>query len=202
MSRIRNAITARERLAWYLLMVIVILVIALGHAHWQLATMQKKFTMHIPPDVSQGALLTPDMPGKPNVYMYVHYIWRALNTWKKDGVEDYKKAIDSYACYVSPDFLEWLQADYERERTGDLSDKKLVRTRDITAINFYTDDYVQALGNGTWYVWLDMVLEERVVGEIVKNPNIRYSLYAYLDKRDCNVLGVSIGGFFAESKRL
>lgn len=198
MSRIRNALTARERLAWYLLMVIVLLMIGLMHAHWRLVTVQKDFKMHIPPDVSQGALLTPDMPGNASVYMYTHYIWRSLNTWRESGAKDYLPAIEAFACYVSPDFLKWLKADQTRE----LSAGNLARTRDMSAVHFYQDNYVKPAGNGTWYVWLDMSLEERVSGEIIKDATIRYPLYAYIDQRDCNLLGVSVGGFFSDPERL
>jgi len=197
-SRIRNALTARERLAWYLLMAAVLLAGLLVHAHWRLATVQTEFKMHVPPDLSQGATLEPDRPMKPNVYLYALYLWKNINEWPGSGVDDYKANIEKFKCYVSPDFYNWLNRHYERERaSGALS-----RTRTLSAEGFFTPDYVEALGNNTWYVWLDMNLEERVAGEVVKDVVMRYPLYAYLDSRSCNEFGVSLGGFFNDPERL
>lgn len=198
MSRIRNALTARDRLVWYLAMVVLVLGALLAHAHYRLTTVQTDFTMHVPPDVSQGATLKPDEPLPSSVYVYTLYIWKHLNEWLKNGTQDYKAAIEDYKCYVSPEFHGWLNRHYERER----SSGALARTRTVSTKTFYTDDYVKAAGNGTWYIWLDLNLQERVAGEVVKDAVIRYPLYAYVDSRSCNKLGVAIGGFFADPERL
>src|SRR5690625_7251844 len=92
----------------------------------------------------------------------------------------------------------WLAEPPLRPRTL----HRRARTRSLAPYQFYTDDYVRDAGNGTWYVWLDMTITERVAGEVVKDDVIRYPLYAYLDSRSCNQFGVAIGGFFAGYVRL
>lgn len=198
MSRIRNALTARDRLVWYLVMVIVLLGALLAHAQYRLATVQTDITMHVPPDVSKGATLKPNQPQASSMYLYTQHIWKQINEWLTSGTTDYKAAIEKYKCYVSPDFHGWLNRHYDRER----SNGALSRTRSLRPHQFYTDDYVREAGNGTWYVWLDMNIKERVAGELVKDDVVRYPLYAYLDSRSCNEFGVSIGGFFADPERL
>lgn len=198
MSRIRNALTARDRLIWYLAMIIMLLGALLAHSHYRLVNVQTDFKMHVPPDVSGGAVLSPDQPIPSSVYMYTQYIWKQLNEWLESGTTDYQAAIEQYKCYVSPDFHGWLNRHYDRER----SSGALSRTRSLEPDQFYTDDYVREAGNGTWYVWLDMKIKERVAGELVKDDVVRYPLYAYLDTRSCNEFGVSIGGFFADPERL
>lgn len=198
MSRIRNAITARERLAWYLLVIVIVLALVVVHAHWRLATVQKEFTMYVPPDLSSGAVIKPDMPDGANVYMYAHYVFKQINEWLDNGTTDYRKAIDAMRCYISPDFHRFLNDDYAmRRQTGELS-----RRRHVAPAGFYTSEHVKDLGNGTWYVWLDVKLEERVVGETVKDIHMRYPLFVYRDHRSCNALGLSLGGYFNEPTRI
>jgi len=197
-SRIRNALTARDRLVWYLVMVVVLLGALLAHAQYRLVTVQTDITMHVPPDLSRGARLKPNRPEPSSVYLYTQHIWQQINEWLSSGTTDYRAAIDQYQCYVSPEFFGWLNRHYDRER----STGALARTRSLAPYQFYTDDYVRDAGNGTWYVWLDMTITERVAGEVVKDDVIRYPLYAYLDSRSCNQFGVAIGGFFADQERL
>jgi integrating conjugative element protein (TIGR03746 family) len=198
MSRIRNALTARERLNWYLAIGLVFLGLLLVHAHYRLANVQQDFRMHVPPDLSEGAVLRPNMPEQANVYMYTLYIWKQINEWLESGLADYDSNVDEMKCYLSPDMYKWLKDDVKKRRTnGELS-----RTRSISPATFYTKEHVKSLGNGTWYVWLDLSLVERVVGEEVKNVVMRYPLYAYRDSRSCNEFGVSVGGFFNDPARI
>lgn len=158
---------------WYLVMVVVLLGALLAHAQYRLVTVQTDITMHVPPDLSRGARLKPNRPEPSSVYLYTQHIWQQINEWLSSGTTDYRAAIDQYQCYVSPEFFGWLNRHYVRDA-----------------------------GNGTWYVWLDMTITERVAGEVVKDDVIRYPLYAYLDSRSCNQFGVAIGGFFADQERL
>src|SRR5690625_2240737 len=102
-SRIRNALTARDRLVWYLVMVVVLLGALLAHAQYRLVTVQTDITMHVPPDLSRGARLKPNRPEPSSVYLYTQHIWQQINEWLSSGTTDYRAAIDQYQCYVSPD---------------------------------------------------------------------------------------------------
>lgn len=199
MSRIRNSLTAKERLAWYLLMVIVLLVALLAHAHYRLINVQTRFELYVPPIPSdKHSIMRPGEVPHSAVYLYSYTIWQQLNEWLTNGVDDYKKQITDLECYVSPDFFRWLNEDYMTRR----QQNELRRKRHVSPIGIYTDEYVRLLANNTWYVWIDMALEERVAGEVVKTTKIRYPLYAYRDYRSCNVYGISLGGFFEEPSRI
>ena len=198
MSRVRNALSDKNRTIWCLTIAMVVLGVCLMFTVYRMSVMATELDLHLPPDVSQGATLKIGQLPKPTAYTYARYIWQNLNTWQQDGSKEYDVAIDTFACYLTPEFQEHLkQTVTEKRARGELN-----RTRQLSDAHLYKDEYVNKFSDTTFGVWLDQNLKETVRGQPVKDIAMRYPLYLVADQRPCNVLKYSLGGFMAAPTRL
>ena len=62
---------------------------------WWLAWMRlpSQLTVHIPPDLRSGAVLSLDEIPAANVYTFAFYIVQQLNRWPTNGSDEYGEAI-------------------------------------------------------------------------------------------------------------
>jgi integrating conjugative element protein (TIGR03746 family) len=161
--------------------------------------MPATITVHIPPDLRSGAVMTLDEIPAANVYAFAFYIFQQLNRWPEDGAEDYGKAIFRIAAYLTPRFREQLIADMEAKgKQGQLAH----RVRSLQAIpgQVFEERRVEVLNQESWVVWLDLELRESVKGMTVKKTAIRYPLRVlrYAVDAEANPWGLALDGFAAE----
>ena len=144
---------------------------------WWLAWMRlpSSLTVHIPPDLRSGAVLSLDEVPVANVYTFSFYILQQLNRWPNNGADDYGKTIYRLSAYLTPRFREALINDLQaKARAGELVN----RTRSLQAIagEGFRPDRVQLESADQWIVWLDLELVEHLKGMTVKRTRIRYPL--------------------------
>ncbi len=163
----------------------------------------ERLTLHIPPDLSHGAVLRAGEVPKPNVYAFAFYIWQQINRWTNDGERDYPKNLYAFQAYVTPRFrAELLRQLEERGRRGEL----VGRVRALHALPgaAYEDTFVEAAGPGAWTVRIDALIEETVAGLEVKRAPIRYWLRVirYEVDPEANPWGLALDGFARDPVRI
>ncbi len=198
MSRVRNALSDKDRTIWFMAIALVVLGGCLMFTIYRISVMATEMDLHLPPDVSKGATLTIGKLPLPTAYTYARYVWQNINTWKSNGAKEYEENIDTFSCFLSPEFREFLKQNVlEKRAKGELN-----RTRQLSDAHLYKDEYVNKFSDTTFGVWLDQDLKETVRGQPVKAISMRYPLYLVADQRPCNVLGYSLGGFMESPSRL
>jgi len=131
--------------------------------------------LHIPPDLSQGAIVHPGQVPEPNVYAFALVIWQQLNRWARDGEKDYGQQIFAMAAYLTPACREQLGDDLTaKANRGELNG----RTRALAEIagQSYTPERVRREATGIWQVTLDTEITETLLGQQVKHSYVRYPL--------------------------
>lgn len=177
---------------------IVIALLTLMLAGWWLAWMQlpSQLTVHIPPDLRSGAVLSLDEVPPANVYTFAFYILQQLNRWPSNGADEYGEAIFRVSAYLTPRFREVLIADMQtKARAGELAR----RTRSLQAVAGagYAADRVEVLTPDQWVIWLDLELVEHLKGMTVKRTQIRYPLRVirYPVDAEANPWGLALDGY-------
>lgn len=156
----------------------------------------QRLTVHLPPDLRAGAVLSIDQVPPANVYGFAYYIFQQLNRWPDDGAQDCGRAIFRVSAYLTPHYRAQLIADMEQKaRQGELS----YRVRGVQEYpgRAYTETRVEILGQDTWLVWLDLDLFESVKGMTVKQTAIRYPLRVVRQAVDleANPWGLALDGY-------
>lgn len=202
MGEPRHAIHARDAHIWTLRMALVFLTVICVCLLGVIYHKQNRFTIQVPPDLTKGALIKPGELQIPNSYAFAHYIWQQINEWPVSGKADYPKKIKDYACYLSPSFLKWLEANH----TEKLSRGELERTRTMTSTHVYDKAFVQPMGNNTFNINLSMRVTERILEQKTDTPlkdiELVYPLRVVSDNRSCNEMGMALDGFFEQPRRV
>ncbi len=194
----RNKLTAQARHIWTLRLGGLALIILLALEIIASRTSPKDFTVHIPPDLSQGVTMSGGYIPKANVFAFAHYMLSVLNEWDQDGRTDFPQQIKTHACYLSAAFREELQAVIEQKTR----DGELARSRNVRLLSPYTADHVNQAGNNTWIVWLDLEIHEYVAGTTIKHTTIRYPVRVIRDARTCNQMGLALDGYRYQPERI
>jgi len=185
----RNALHSRDSHIWTLRIVILILAALLMLQTLVIYTRQNDLTVHVPPDLSNGAVLKPGEVKAVNAYAFAVYVWRNLNDWGTSGKDDYSRLIDEYRCLVT-------QNQLLKRRQGELD-----RTRVLADLSLFKPEYVTALGGNIFAVSLLTTIQERVKGVIIKDVGMSYALRVVPDYRKCNVMGMALDGFLVDPTR-
>lgn len=197
MGDARNALHSRDSHIWTLRIVLVLVIGLLFGQTAVIYTRQNDITVHVPPDLSNGAVLKPDELQGVSAYAFAMYVWRNLNDWGTSGSDDYKRLIDEYQCLISPDFERWLRLNEEQKRRqGELD-----RTRVLSDINLYKPEFVTELSKNVYSVALLVKIQERVKNVIIKDVGMSYSIRVIPDKRKCNPMGMALDGFMVDPTR-
>ncbi len=162
----------------------------------------KALTVHVPPDLRSGSILTVDEVPPANVYAFAFYIFQQLNRWSEDGARDYGRAIFRVTPYLTPKYRAEVLADLERKgRRGELA----YRVRGVQEVpgHSFEERRVDILDDRVWVVWLDLDLLESVKGMTVKKTAIRYPLRVVHHAVDleANPWGLALDGFSGEGPR-
>ena len=197
MSDARNSITAAQSHIWTLRIVLILLVSVILGQTYVYSLHQNQITVHIPPDLSAGALLTPGALQPANSYSFASFVWSGINTWVISGKDEYLKAIKERECLVSPDFYQYLLRNHaEKKSHGELD-----RARSLSPLLQYREGFVVPIGNNAYSVALVMSLYERIGAMPVKNTGMSYQLRITPDNRTCNPYKMQIDGFVQEPVR-
>lgn len=131
--------------------------------------------VHIPPDLSHGAVLSPGEARRPNIYAFAYYIWQQMYRWPKDGQTDYEDRIHMLKQYLTPACFQ--------NRLDDLTTRRNRRElhgreRSMWEIpgRGFNPERVRIQGNGAWTVYLDLFIEETMLGEPIKTRAVNYPL--------------------------
>ena len=202
MRRYRHEIDnvrAHLRFLWAVIGLEALIILALWYG-WSQAP--KALTVHVPPDLRSGAILTLGEVPPANVYAFAFYIFQQLNRWPEDGARDFGRAIFRVSPYLTPKYRAELIADLElKGRKGELA----YRVRGVQEIpdHGFEERRVDILDDDVWVVWLDLDLFESVKGMMVKKTAIRYPLRVVRHAVDleANPWGLALDGFAAEGPR-
>lgn len=154
-----------------------------------------KLTVYVPPDISNGATVKPQVIPAGVIYAFAFEIFTAINTWSNGGEKDYDSAIKTYRYYLTPHFQSLLLADEKsRKEEGSLS-----RIRLMTGYSGmgYTSESVKSIGNNMWEVDMRLELVESVNGETVKDIVVDYPLKVVRvnEATTLNPWGLALDGF-------
>lgn len=156
---------------------------------------QNDITVHIPPDLSGGAVMKAGYIPKTNVYLFASEVWRSINYWDKDGDVDMPRNLQQYKCYMS-DRVRQAQQDIQAVRKS--QGQSVGRTRRMTEITDLknVDAAVISVGSGTWDVDLDLRLIESTQNAQVKDEMLRYRIRVAADNSGstCNPFNMRIIG--------
>ncbi len=194
MSRYRHEIDNARSHILSLWAVIMLLSAFMAWAFVGWSKAQQDLTLHIPPDLSNGATLRAGESPKANLYTFSFHIWQQLNRWEKNGQKDFPRNIYNLAAYMTPQFRASLKRDMQRRgKSGELAG----RVRALHQVAPYEDRRVDIIGPGSWVVWIDVVIEETVAGMSVKLKRIRYPMRVvrYDVDREKNPWGWALDGF-------
>lgn len=175
MTRFDNVVVAKEQTIRILLLCLMITglfggVMAIG---WLRAPSDLR--VHVPPDLSSGAVLGVDEVSKANVYAFTYYIWQQLYRWEKDGFDDYELKINALQNYMTPSCRQDRTDDLETRRQRRELDRRRRSVYEIPGRGF-TTDRVQVNGAGVWTVYLDLHISETMLGEPVKERFVNYPI--------------------------
>ena len=160
---------------WTLRWVVVALII-MNFALWNgWKSAPSEMRVHVPPDLSDGAILKVDDPPAANIYAFAVYLFQQLNRWESNGESEYGERIYELSAYFTPAFRQYLQDDLDKKsRAGELQG----RARALATVPGYgfTPERVRDLGNGVWAIDAYFRLMEDVHELNVKSTVIRYPL--------------------------
>ena len=199
MRRYRHEIDnvrAHLRSLWAVIGLEALIILALWYG-WSQAP--KALTVHVPPDLRSGAILTLEEVPPANVYAFAFYIFQQLNRWPEDGARDFGRSIFRVSPYLTPKYRAELLSDLElKGRKGELA----YRVRGVQQIpgHGFEERRVDILDDDVWVVWLDLDLFESVKGMTVKKTAIRYPLRVVRHAVDleANPWGLALDGFAGE----
>ena len=200
MARPLNVIAARDAHISSLRMAVaglLLLLVLLVLGWW---STRNEITVHIPPDLSAGALLPAGQVPAPNVYAFAFTMFQALNFWPENGEQDYPRMAQAHRCYHTPAFRRWLEQSIRDKRQRG----ELYRTRGVQPLSGYTQELVRRIGTDAWSVQLDLGLREWVQNRKVKDTAVRYTLrvVAFDISRQCNPWGLALDGHEHPPQRL
>lgn len=154
-------------------------------------------TLYVPPDLSNGAVMQIGDVPKANVLSTVSYLWIEINSWIKNGEDDAFEQLDLYRDYFSYDFREQLYKSYRALKVrGELDRVRKVSL--VPGMIHEVDKRVfEEVKNQAWVVYLDIVVEDYYLGELVQHVRARYPLKVERVETnyDRNPLGLIVTGF-------
>ncbi len=135
----------------------------------------RNLTIHQPPDLRSGSTRPRWEVPPSTVYAFGFYVFQQLNSWPKDGEQDYPARIKSLSPYLTPECQTLLEDDArKRNFSGELRE----RVRGIYEIpgRGYRGDRVEIVDRDHWVIRLDLTADEYYHNEPVKRALVRYPL--------------------------
>ncbi|MBI4356572.1 MAG: TIGR03746 family integrating conjugative element protein [Gammaproteobacteria bacterium] len=186
-----------------LYIVIALLGGLLFYAIWGWKSAPRDIRVYIPPDLRTGGVFhVGDVPTSV-IYVFAHYIFQQLNTWRDNGQEDYARNIYNLKHFMTSHFQVDIQKDLQlRSEQGELRN----RTRRVEELpgGGFSEEKVKILGDGRWEVVLEYDVREEVNHIPVKETRVQYVLKVVQYKVDPekNPWGLALDGFKEPPKRM
>ncbi|MCX9158086.1 TIGR03746 family integrating conjugative element protein [Niveibacterium sp. 24ML] len=175
MSRFLNALDNAGMLIKVQWAIIAGLLVVTAFAIDGLRRAPSSMDLHIPPDLTNGAVVHPGEVPPPNVYAFTLAIWQQVNRWAKNGQTDFGTQIFAMSPYLTPSCQDHLTDHMNlRAGRGELSQRTRVLSEMVD--RSFTPDRVQRLARGVWLVTLDTEIQETVHGQPVKQVYVRWPL--------------------------
>ena len=200
MSKVLNAITARDAHIRSLRAVVCLQLIGLLLLYYAWHSARSEITVYIPPDLSHAVTQRANHVPAQSVYAFALMAFQTLNLWRGESGEDYGRQIQQYHCYYTPRFRSWLEDSLRQKRIrGELS-----RSRALFPLLAYSATTVRGIGDGSWKVQLDMGLREWVQKRRVKDTQVRYLLRVvpFDVSRQCNPWGLALDSHLQSPQRI
>jgi integrating conjugative element protein (TIGR03746 family) len=159
-------------------------------------------TVHIPPDIQNGSTFKVGSIPSSLIYSFTYDVWQEINSWPTDGEQDYKKNIDTFWAYLSPEFKSELLGNYNEQKS--LGQLQRIRYVQGVSGSAYDVSNVQKTGEDTWTVNIKMHLVEYNNDQVVKKVDVLYPLKVMRVNMatSINPYGLVISGYASEPKRL
>lgn len=175
MSNYSNLLEAKNqsiRILWFSLGLIGFLAVFMGIG-WLLSP--SSLRIHIPPDLSRGAVLSSEEIRKPNVYIFTLYIWQQLNRWETNGVTDYEDKLHMLKNYLTPSCYQNRMDDFLQKKNARELQSRERSVWEIPGRGF-SDERVFVQGADSWVVYLDLHIKESMLGQDIKDVFVNYPL--------------------------
>ena len=167
---------------------------------WGWKSAPERLTLYLPPDISGGVFIKADQIPPQDIYEFAFQVFGSVNTWTNDGTTDYPTLIQNYKDYFSPNFMGWLNSDYQDKSQQNALDRK----RYMTLYGTYNSNDVTKVSQDTWQVNLEVEIVETVDNQVVKDVVMVYPLI--ITKADLpitsNPWGLVISGFASQPTRI
>ena len=159
-------------------------------------------TVYIPPDISNGITLKPNVISDPMVYSFAYEVWQEVNYWPQNGLKDYAQNIHTYWSYLTPSFKSQLLQDLDDlKATGQLDRERWMQGMNGAA---YEASSVKKLSGNSWEVDITMRLMEYNNNQAVKDVDVLYPLKVVRRaiSQHYNPYGLQLAGFIRPPVRL
>jgi len=183
-----------------------LLAVAVAVGFYALVRMHDGVTVHIPPDLSQGATVQANTIGKQDAWSFALYMFQYLNHWPVDAKQDYLSNIRALAPMLTQRFQAELEKDYHEraDRSGidELAGRR--RVAELMPGALYQDDLVRVVqANDAWEVILNLRIVETISDNTIKNTPMRYTLRVvrYAVDNERNPWGLALDGYATPPSR-
>ncbi|MEC8916317.1 PFL_4703 family integrating conjugative element protein [Salinicola sp. V024] len=180
MSRLRNALGARDAHITTLRGVIIVLVLFCAGMGLGWYSAPKDLTISIPPDLRSGS--TQKWWEKPPsaVYAFTTYVWQQINRWPANGEEDYKRNLYAYSPFLTPSCQAELEEDYRYRKQRNELDQRERMVFEIPGRGFSSAQSgpgaVEIVSRDQWIVNLDLAVKETYAGTPVRDVYMRFPI--------------------------
>lgn len=178
-------------------LICLLLSAGLGLCIYTISVMPSQIIVKYAPQLRDGATLKLGEFPKASIISDVQYLWLAINTWEKGGLDEVNGLVWRYSNFLSPEF----KAQLEKENKLLSKRGSLDRIRNAHAVPgqlFEFKDRVVEVTADSWIVYLDVILEESTPeGQLIRKPTYRYSIMVerYTTNLNINPIGLRLTGF-------
>ena len=130
----------------------------------------------IPPQLPYGGTFQAGVQQPWQVFNFAGYIWQQYNTWPEDGERDAAANLQRLAAFFTAAARAGLDDDLRaRQRRGEMAG----RIRNVRPVGLYRPELVRpdpGWGGDSWWVQLDLEVQESLHGVSVRTGTFRYQL--------------------------
>lgn len=162
MTVFKEALANAKLVGLVLLLCFLISMALNGFLGFCLYSVPKKLSIYVPPHIPDSGLsLKGNQTSNSQVYSFAYYVWQSIQTWPVNGGDDYKKNLDQFASYITPEFKNVLEDEgKEFYSQGFLYGHQQAMFG--AGDSLYKSENVKYMGHGEWLVHLIMRTVNRV----------------------------------------
>ncbi|SEH72612.1 DUF2895 family protein [Bathymodiolus azoricus thioautotrophic gill symbiont] len=165
-----KSIRAKEK-KMYSVILALVLVLFVSIVVILILSSNKTYRISLPPNLEFGATVNTGEIDHFEIYSFAGAITQQLNLWK-DGKVDFRKNIDKYYAYITPEYRAYLLDEYENLlNLGQLSG----RERSLQEEDMYRTSNVIKQSDG-WLVQIVFHQQEHINNQRFKDLRIQHSI--------------------------